>query len=146
MTLSIMKRLITIILILAMIMPAAVCAEEQDPIIGTWYINFRIKGSPMESDLSEFDTSIMLITFSETSSIYLIELDYSGSKLTNNGLNTIGKWEKTGTGYELSIISVGISNAVIQDGMLNAAIYNTGIYMKYRRLEEFNFYTEMYRK
>ena len=140
-----MKRLIIIVLVFALLLSAAAFAE-QDPIVGTWYVYISVKDSIMSSDFPDCDSAIMLITFSETGSVYYLELEYDGSKLTDNGLATIGKWEKTGTSYELSIISVGISTAEIRDGILHAAIFNTETYMKYRKLEEFNFYTEVYRK
>lgn len=142
-----MKKLVAIILIFALFLPAAAFSEqEKDPIVGTWYAYFSIPGSPMEQSFPGYDYSVVLITFTDDHSVYFLELDFSGSNMNNNGYKVAGEWKKTGFSYEVSIISVGISNATIQDGMLNAAIFNSEVYMKFRKLESFNFYTEMYRK
>ena len=140
-----MKKLITIILVLALLLPAA-ALSEQDPIVGTWYLYVSIPGSPMEGEITDYDSAVSLLVFSEEGKIYFLELDFAGSNLTDNGLKTIGKWEKKESGYELSIVSVGISDALIRDGNLYAAIFSTELYMMYRKMEPFNFYTEMYRK
>ena len=100
----------------------------------------------MESSVPDYDSSVIMLTFSDDGIIGFLELDFAGSKMDTNGYSQIGKCEKKGTEYEISIISVGVSNATIKDGKLNAALFQADMYMELRKLETFNFYTEMYRK
>ena len=146
MTLSIMKRLITIILILALTLPAAAVAEEQDQIVGTWYMYCNVPGSPMESSYPDLDSSLILFTFEKSGNVFYIELDYKGTIVTPNDRVIAGKWEKDGSNYKVSIIAGGVSDAFIKDGMLHAAVFNSELYMVLRKLEPFDFYNEMYRK
>jgi len=141
-----MKRLITIILILVMVVPAAALADEQDPIVGTWYMYCDVPGSPMESSYPDLDSSLILFTFDKSGNIFYIELDYKGTTVTPNDRIIAGKWKKNGSTYKVSIIAGGVSDAFIKNGMLHAAVFNSDLYMVLRKLEPFDFYTEMYRK
>ena len=143
-----MKKLITVILILAMLLPAAALAEDPDPIVGSWYIMLDIKGSILEQAFPEDALRfISIMTFTEDGKILYGEQDYYGSgKIDAPQPAIYGKWEKNGSKYGISILAKGTDQAFIEDGLLYVAAFNEGIYFGYRKMEALDLYDEVYRK
>ena len=88
-----MKRLITIILILSLAVPAAAVAET-DPIVGGWYIMLDYHDMPYEdtSLTSGKNYMIYMLFFEENGSIS----GFSGESLQSIGFygsgSTLGTW------------------------------------------------------
>ena len=139
-----MKKLITAILILALLLPAAALADNRDPIVGTWYVCFDIKGSPMESSFPDFVTTVMLFTFSESNDISYIELDYTDTSVTPSTRIVAGKWEKTGNEYKTSIIGAGVNIAKLNGDKLEACVIGSDRYIVLRRMTYLDMYNEIY--
>lgn len=135
-----MKKLITVILILALLIPAAAFADR-DPIIGYWYLYMDLKLYPeMKSAYKgNYDDLISMYKFEESGVINALEND------TFNGQGTPvfagnGKWSKTSTGYEYSLVGIGQGTLTIEGDDMWLSIQNGTMYMKLRRIVPFNPY------
>ncbi len=140
-----MKKLITIILILAMLTPAAM-AEDNDPIVGNWYVLLEIPGTPFESVVPDYTQMIVILTFAEDGQIVYAEMDYKGTTVEMKQPRVWGKWEKEDSKYTVSLISVGTDEAFFKDNLLYVAAFSTGLYYGFRRLEPEDIYNEICRK
>lgn len=127
-----MKRLITIILIITLAVPAAVIAE-QDPIVGGWYIMFDYHDMPY-TDPSADGKNYMIYTlfFEESGTI----AGFSGESTQNIGFlgsgATYGTWQKDGDVYTVNLFGIGASHPVISNGRLYIQVMN--VYYSMRRL------------
>lgn len=114
-----MKRLIAIILILVLIVPATAIGEEKDPIIGPWYIMFEYKDSPYEDEmLAGKNYMIYILIFEESGTIS----GMSGESMKGIGFygsgSTVGTWLKAGDTYAATITGIGTSNPTIENDRL----------------------------
>ena len=101
-----MKKLITIILILALLLPASALADR-DKIVGSWYVlNDYTEYPELASTSNGCDIIIMIYTFFEDGTIMCTENDIVG-KTGNVQSSPTGKWEKTGDTYKYSMIGFG---------------------------------------
>lgn len=141
-----MKKLITIILILALALPAAALAEEMDPIVGNWYVLLEIPGTPFETVVPDYTQMIVILTFAEDGQIVYAEMDYKGTTVEMKQPRVWGKWEKKDGQYSVSLISVGTDEAFFHDDLLYVAAFSKGLYYGFRRLEPEDIYNEICRK
>ena len=129
-----MKRLITIILIIALAVPAAAISEN-DPIVGGWYIMFDYNDMPY-TDPSVAGKNYMIYTlfFEESGSIS----GFSGESVQGVGFygsgSTLGTWLKNGDKYTVNIVGIGIGDATIENDRLIVKM-TANIYYSMRRLE-----------
>ena len=109
-----MKRLITIILILALIIPAAAIADDRDPIVRAWYMYYNKFDAPeMESAFKGMDQQSGIYFFYEDGVIYISSIAISGKEGTP-GYVSCGKWEKVNDKYIVSIVGIGQGDAIIE--------------------------------
>ena len=109
-----MKRLITIILILALIIPAAAIADDRDPIVRAWYMYYNKFDAPeMESAFKGMDQQSGIYFFYEDGVIYISSIAISGKEGTP-GYVSCGKWEKVNDKYIVSIMGIGQGDAIIE--------------------------------
>ena len=141
-----MKRLITVILILAMLLPASALAADPDPIVGSWYMFFDVQKNPeMETLFQEFDRCYIIYTFSDAGIVYCLENDVKDNTGTPS-YATAGKWEKTGTTYSVSLIGYGTGNAYIKENELFSELYGIeDFYFRLRKLIAFDMYNDFAR-
>lgn len=130
-----MRKLITVILILSLFLPAAVLAEDPDPIVGAWYIMLDYKDAPYDDPSMAGKNYMIYVMFFEPSGTIS---GFSGESVQNIGFygagSTIGTWVKSGDTYTTSIVGIGTSNPTIEDGRL--IIFAAGkIHYSMRRLE-----------
>ena len=138
-----MKKLITVILILTLILPAAASADDPDPIVGNWYFLYdKSKCPELSSTFNGLDLAISVYWFTENGIIYSSEVSVLGEKGTT-GYSPVGKWEKDDSGYHYSIIGIGESNLILEnDEMLLNLPTNPTFYMRIRRMLPFNPYQD----
>lgn len=134
-----MKRLIAIIMIMALLVPAAALAGE--PIVGTWYMLFDKSVTPEIADLFQgYDLIVAAYSFMENGTVILTENDIlNGNSEPHTGGS--GKWEKKQTNYSYSIIGLGSGEAYVKDDMIYLEAQN-GVYLKLRRMIPFNPYQD----
>lgn len=140
---KIFRKLISVLLITAIaILPVAALAVEPDPVVGYWYVFIDLKEYPeMASTAGNYDNMLSMYYFNESGSIYLLEndmKDYAATPMfTGNG-----RWEKTSSGYNVSIIGFGETTMIVSEDTAYLKIPNTQLSMKFRKITSFNFYTD----
>lgn len=101
-----MKKLIAVILFLALLLPAAALAD--DPIVGTWYTYSGIVEDPEIRKQAYYEIS--LFHFSEKGEVFSSTYDISEEGVTDcKDYKMIGMWTKEGSDY---YINIGFEGAV----------------------------------
>jgi len=140
-----MKRLIAIVLILALAVPAAVAAEN-DPIVGGWYIMLDYNHMPYDDTLADGKNYMIYTLFFEESGTIS---GFSGESIQGTGFygygSTLGTWLKNGDGYTVNIIGIGISNSTIENDRL-ILFASDNIYYSMRRLDWGSWENDLIRK
>ena len=135
-----MKKLLALVLILALLLPAAALAE--DPIVGHWYMLFDKEAAPeFASTFGNSDFVIMVLSFLSDGTVFQSESDVIDKTGTATA-NPAGKWEKKGSKYEYSVLVLGSGAAMIEDGYLILQIQESDIYLRLRKLEPTDFYKD----
>ena len=138
-----MKKLITITLILALLLPAAALAS--DPIIGGWYMYIDLVDHPeMKATYGDYDRIIDIYLFDEAGNISLLE------GIITNGMCTptfagSGKWEARAFDYKVSIVGFGETSMSVDGDEAKIKIPSAGamnVYLKMRRLVPFDMYKD----
>ena len=131
-----MKKLITVILILALFLPAAALAADQDPIVGAWYIMLDYNEMPFEDDGSVTGKNYMLyvLIFEESGTIS----GFSGESVQGIGFygtgSTLGTWMNVDGVYAATIAGIGTSRPTIEDDRLILRMAGR-VHYSMRRLE-----------
>lgn len=152
-----MKKLITIILILAMIVPAASMAAEisveeyKDPLVGYWYLLIEKEELPekMQKELNKgYYTSPMvseltIYRITEDGTIYQIAGDFLGSYSEAHGGNVCGSWVKTDDSeYIVTVVGKGSGIVNFEDSRMY--IYFGGdTYFAFHKMETFILETDL---
>lgn len=139
-----MKKLITIILILAMLLPAAALAEDRDPIVGSWYMLYDKSLYPeMAANFSNTDLIIMIFSFQEDGTVIVTENDITNGVSKASGA-VAGKWEKGDPLYKYSILGMGQGDAYVDEGCiyLNIGTEDQRGYFRMRKMEPMNPYAD----
>ena len=139
-----MKKLIAVILILAMLLPVAALAEEKDPIVGFWYALYDTIAYPeMKSWINGADYSAFIFFFSETGEVFYFGCQYTGLTATPFS-SQIGKWKRENGKYLFDKIGYGSGfEGYILEDFLIAQIGNGNDYFKLIRMDVFNPYTDL---
>ena len=138
-----MKKLIALLLILIMILPAASLAEDRDPIVGCWYMYYEKESFPeLAETYNNNDYIIMVLIFTGDGTILTNETDIkdkAGTPVTYSA----GKWQKNGSSYKFSIIGIGQGLIEIENDciLLQPSEYQN-IFMKFRKLVPFDPYSD----
>ena len=133
-----MKKLVTVLLILALLLPAAALADE---IVNSWYIVYSKEAVPeMASAFQDYDLIVAVYSFMPDGSVMQSENDIKGGT-ANPHCGPVGKWEANGSEYTYSILGLGSGRAFIKDGLLHLELQG-GIKMVFRKMELFNPYTD----
>ena len=138
-----MKKLITLILILALFLPAAALAADPDPIVGGWYVSFDYRDSPYKDPSIEGKDYMFYILFFQDDGLIS---GVSGEHLTESGLTAnaagLGKWSNENGVYTASIIGLGSINPVFDGDRLLVEMASS-VYYSMRRLEIGSWYTDL---
>ena len=131
-----MKKLITIILAVALILPTAALAEKLDKIIGSWYMLSDRTVVP-ETTFGPQPLIIGVYSFMEDGSILITQCSIDGND--GNAVFAVGgQWEKQKSDYHFKLQGYGEGKAYIKDNFLFIQMAGTNIYMKLRKMEPFN--------
>lgn len=137
-----MKKLITIILILALLLPAAAPAEQQDPILGAWYIMLDYSEYPATAESAGKKYMLYIMIFEEDGTISGI----SGESLETTGLyangSAIGTWQNNGGAYTVNMIGVG-SNAAEFSGDRLLVQMTGNVWYSMQRMNWGGWYTDL---
>lgn len=139
-----MKKLITIILVLALLLPAAALAADPDPIVGYWYMYYDGVAYPeFVSNFGNYDSFLDLYFFAEDGTIMLLENAIKDGSATPT-FTSCGKWEKKLFSYNFSIIGIGDGTIELNtDTMKIAPSSYNGIKMVLRKIIPFNPYKDI---
>ncbi len=138
-----MKRLLVILLALAMLLPITAFAADTDPIVGQWYFAFDSIATPeFAANFAPYEKVIGIYLFLENGTVMCLELDVQDGAGTPTYLAQ-GKWEKDGDQYHCNIMGFGEGAAIIEDDSLLMQAENAGgIYIRFRKLIPFNPYKD----
>jgi hypothetical protein len=113
-----MKKIITIILILALIIPTVSMAVSRDRIIGYWYMNVDNDYYPeFMANYGDFDSAFSAYYFTKSGRVMLLENDVKDDSGTPSFLS-VGTWEKVKNKmdtFSCQIIGIGEGTIVIKD-------------------------------
>ena len=114
-----MKKLITIILALALILPASALAVETDPIIGYWYMFIDCKQYPeFASVVGYADNIFTMYYFHADGSVSAVSATMKDGSLTPEA-SAFGKWEKESDGnYMGKLFAMGNVPLELKDDTL----------------------------
>ena len=141
-----MKKLITFTLILALLLPATVLAEERDPIVGNWYILFDGNIYPeIKSAVGNMDSDLSVYYFNADGSIMLLDNPITDGS-SDPTFAACGKWEIINDAYKYSIIGLGTGNILLSGDELLVELSEYGIYMVMRKIIPFNPYEDYVRR
>lgn len=137
-----MKKLLALILIVVLAVPASALAADQDPIVGSWYMYYEKSLSPEFADLFQnSDFVVCVYIFTEDGSIVCTESDITG-KSGNPIISAAGKWSNENGEYSYSIVGLGTGKALIDEESILVQLQNSNLYMKFRKLIPFDFYAD----
>jgi hypothetical protein len=141
-----MRKLITLLLIAALLLPALALAEDPDPIVGPWYSYIDLIEYPELKSIygEEIERIFMLYYFTEDNMILESDTAITGHEGSQT-FSISGRWEKDETGYAISITGLGTNHSVIKDGCLMIGIGNFGNlsgYMRAYPITHFSPYTD----
>lgn len=139
-----MKKLITVILILALAVPIAASAEDQDPIIGCWYMCLDAKDMSQDYIDEGYLYELLILVFTPGGQILCQKSEFKESSGTVSDINYVGKWNKNDNEYIISIISVGENVAILKDNILAACIFNSNQYVLLQKMHQFDVYNYIY--
>ena len=135
-----MKKLITLILILVLALPAAAGAEDTDPIVGCWYSLYDKSVVPEMAPLfDDMDYNVTIFFFASNGSVYALVnqiKDYSGSPL----FGPMGKWEKKDGIYSYNLMALGSGSCYMDDDGLWLNV-NDMYDVNYKKMDPFSPYT-----
>ena len=136
-----MKKLLSFILILCIFIPAAV-AEEQDPIVGAWYIMLDYSEYPASPETAGKNYMLYIMVFEPSGTISGI----SGESAEATGLaaygSAVGTWENTGGSYIVNLIGVGSNSAEFSGDRLLVQM-TENVWYSMRRMDWASWYTDM---
>lgn len=142
-----MKRLILILIICCIVACNTLGISEEDPILGGWYVFINASDLPSSPSIDAVAHAIMVVTFEENGNITFGEVDYGkDGSIAINEPTSIGKWERNGTEYSSSIVTVGKDKMFFEGDLLYVMLFNNSTYVGLRKMEVFDPYTNIYRK
>ena len=105
-----MKKLITVFLILALLLPACSVADDPDPIVGCWYI---YSGIVDDADVYfEFHTFV----FTSDGNIFSSKYDVSKDGITSlTDFKVIGMWSNENNDYYINIGFKGAEKLILDN-------------------------------
>ena len=104
-----MKKLIAIILILALLLPAAALAA--DPIEGAWYIMLDYDDGPQTAETADKDYMFYIMIFEPSGTISGVSCEASKTTgLFANG-SAVGTWSNNGGKYTVNVVGIGSNTA-----------------------------------
>ena len=108
-----MKKLFSLILILAVFCSAALADSSLFDITGNWYFYFSKEKNPeFSSAYNDSDAVVLIVTCCDDGTILMSEINIKDKQITPT-CSPSGKWEKTETGYQVSIVGFGEGEAMV---------------------------------
>ena len=113
-----MKKLITLLLILALLMPATVLADP-DPIIGAWYIMLDYREYPETEQTAGKNYMMYIMIFEESGTISGVSAESAQDTGIAAACSAIGTWTNSDGKYTVNLIGIGSNSAeFIEDRLL----------------------------
>ena len=141
-----MKKLITIILIVALILPAAALAVDRDRIIGYWYMNVDNDYYPeFMANYGDYDSALSAYYFTKSGRVMLLESDIKDDSGTSS-LMSVGTWEKVQNKmdtFSCQIIGIGDGTIIINDDESMELTNSQKITFRLWRMRIFNPYSDI---
>jgi hypothetical protein len=141
-----MKKLLTIILAVALILPAAALAEDKDPIVGCWYLCADMSIYPeMSYAYGNKDLLFDMYNFMQDGTVMVVAFEQTG-KEGNAKFQLSGRWEKADDHYIFKIIGSGESTIYVKGDLMYfnlLVVGGTDAYSVMHRVIPLNPYTDI---
>ena len=113
-----MRKLLVLILAVALILPASVLADERDPIVGSWYLYADITLYPeMAFAYPGKDYLVDLYNFMPDGTVMALGLEQAGKEGTTS-FKLSGRWEKSDDHYIFMIMGTGETTVYVKDDLM----------------------------
>lgn len=132
-----MKKLIAVFLLLVLIVPAAVSADEQDPIIGCWYMYYVSSDYAFSSNNEDM---IALFILSDNHVIKNINLTFKEDGTIEKKEFIAGQWSKEEETYFFSIIEDGTKEVFLNENTLTFNLF--GVSYTTNRMLHYDLFTK----
>ena len=130
-----MKKLLSVILILVLILPAATMAAAPDPIVGAWYLSLDYRETSTDDPfMAGKKYMVYILIFDESGTIYSMVAEANQSYGFYGSCSTAGAWVQAGGTYTASLSNIGTCNPTIENERLIIRI-TENIWYSMRRLE-----------
>ena len=140
-----MKKLIAVVLILALLLPAGALASSNDLIIGFWYLLVDNGRYPeLMKNYGDFDYVLSAYLFSEDGNIYLLESDIKDGAATPI-FSCCGTWEIAQGIRKYSYQMMGLGQGSIrleEGGDMYISVQNDSFSLHLRMMFPFNPYLD----
>ena len=136
-----MKRFFCLLFVL-FLLPIVSFADNQDPIVGAWYIMLDYREGPQTAETIGKTYMFYILFFEESGSISAV----SGEATELTGLiasgSRVGQWINENGKYTLNIVGIGTTPAEFSDDRLLVQI-TTNIWYSLQRMNFGGWYTDM---
>lgn len=141
-----MKRKFLLICIIVMLALPVIAKQETDPIVGCWYANMDFSNAPAALPIEDYTRVLHFLIFEEAGDVMMGEFDFKGLSAIAVEPSAVGKWEKNNGEYIVSILAVGSNPAYIMNHKLYVISSGDQVYFGYNRMEDFNWYQDLFLK
>jgi len=139
-----MKKILSLILAVLLLIPAAAPAEDPDPIVGLWYVlGDKYIYPELMDGIGDYDTYLSVYYFNSDGTVSLLDSAVKDGKGTPE-FTTAGKWFFKDNQYSYRIIGIGEGTMKYdqEKDLLKVYAEGTNMYMSVRRIVPFNPYKD----
>ena len=137
-----MKRIISVLLIICIVFPVCSFADDQDPIVGAWYIMLDYREGPQMAETAGKTYMFYILFFEGSGNISAVSGEATESfGLTASG-SRVGQWVKENGKYSLSIVGIGTNPAEFSGDRLLVQV-TTNVWYSMQRMNLGGWYTDM---
>lgn len=137
-----MKKLLSLLLVLALLLPAASALCDDDPIVGAWYVMFDYKTYPDQSSVVGKDRMIYILFFEPDGTIIGMTMDKPVTGDADLQYDVLGTWTNSSGSYSLSIIGMGTSGAQFSGDRLEVQMMSN-VWYSMQRMNMSDWYTDL---
>lgn len=130
-----MKKLLCLILALAVLIPAAALAADPDPIVGAWYLTLDYRETSSDDPIiAGKKYMVYILIFDESGTVYNMVAESNKNLGFYGSCSTAGAWVQSGGTYVVSLSNIGTCSPTIEDGRLIIRM-TENVWYSMRRLE-----------
>lgn len=141
-----MKRILSLILALVLMIPAFALGEDQEHIVGLWYFAGNTKDfiDTLPAQFSNVVYMIILLNIEADGTIRYYEIDLTANDSTFTNAEKLGQWTKKNGVYSASVIGVGEKTVYLNATSGEMRIMMVpGVYYNFYKATEMNWFNDL---